>query len=130
MCSASQGTRAAKPAVNSGGGNGRSSGSGVASQTWTLPSLRWVSGKEPPQGGLNLNHVPASDGVRARNSNPEKEAEELPSGTDEVRSLSVEDMDSDSFVTHTDVHADAMSMSTQCQSVLFLYDYNEVARAG
>ncbi|XP_031435025.1 protein scribble homolog [Clupea harengus] len=78
-----KGTRAAKPAVNSGGGNGRSSGSGVASQTWTLPSLRWVSGKEPPQGGLNLNHVPASDGVRARNSNPEKEAEELPSGTDE-----------------------------------------------
>ncbi|XP_048125132.1 tyrosine-protein phosphatase non-receptor type 13 [Alosa alosa] len=81
MCSASQGARAAKTAVSSGNGSSGSSSSSIVSHTWTLPSLRWVTGKEPQQSALALNHNSVSDGIRGRNSNPDKDPAE--SGTDE-----------------------------------------------
>lgn len=98
MCSASQGARAAKPSVSTGSGNGSSgsSSSSIVSHAWTLPSLRCLSGtgtgREPPPSSHTLNHNAVSDGVRARNSNSDKDPEEMVSHADEVRSFSLKNM--------------------------------------
>lgn len=101
MCSTLQGARAVKPSVSTGNGNGSSSSSTV-SHAWTLPSLRWVpgtpTGREPPPSSVTLNHNTISDGIRGRNSNSEKDQDEMVSHTDEVKSFSIEDMVRNTFI--------------------------------